>query len=85
VIKSVGPGRHFLSQKHTRRTIQDTWMPELTHPAPTMDSQPPPDIHEQARSNLIKILNEHQPEPLPENIQFELRKIIESAEGQDEA
>jgi len=54
VIKSVGPGRHFLSQKHTRRTIRDIWISELTHPTPTIDSQHPPDIHERASSNFIK-------------------------------
>lgn len=83
-IKTVGPGGHFLSQKHTRRTIRDIWIPELTHPAPTMDSQPPLDIHERARSNFIKILNEHQPEPLSEDIQVELQRIIKAAEGPDE-
>ena len=85
VIKNVGPGGHYLSQKHTRRTIRDIWMPELTHPAPAMDSQPLPDIQERARLKFIKILNEHQPKPLPEDIQFELLRIIKAAEGQDDA
>jgi len=83
VIKTVGPGGHYLSQKHTRRTIRDIWIPELTHPAPIMDPQPPPDIQERARSKFKKILSEHQPEPLPEDLQVELQSIIKAAEGQD--
>ena len=83
VIKTVGPGGHYLSQKHTRRTIRDIWMPELTHPAPTIDPQPPSDIQERARASFKKILNEHQPEPLPEDLQVELQSIIKAAERQD--
>jgi trimethylamine--corrinoid protein Co-methyltransferase len=83
VIKTVGPGGHYLSQKHTRRTIRDIWIPELTHPAPTMDPQPPADIQERARSNFKKILNEHQPEPLSEEIRVKLQSIIKAAESQD--
>ncbi len=82
VIKSVGPGGHFLNQKHTRRTIRDIWMPELTHPAPRMVSQTSPDIRGRAKSKFIKILNEHKPEPLPADIQYELQRIIKSAEQQ---
>ena len=83
VIATVGPGGHFLAQKHTRRTIRDIWIPELTHPAPTIDPQPPPDIQERARSKFKKILNEHQPEPLPADLQGELQSIIKAAESQD--
>ena len=83
VIKHVGPGGHYLSQKHTRRTIRDIWIPELTHPAPSMGSQPPPDIRERARSKFNKILNEHQPEPLREDIQAELLSIINAAQVED--
>ena len=56
VIETVGPGGHFLAQKHTRRTIRDIWIPELTHPAPTMSGQPSPDIRERARETFKKIL-----------------------------
>ena len=83
VIETVGPGGHFLGQKHTRRTIRDIWMPELTHPAPTMDYQPLPDIRERARESFEKILLEHQPDPLPKEIQVELQSIMKAAERQE--
>jgi trimethylamine--corrinoid protein Co-methyltransferase len=64
VIAAVGPGGHFLGQKHTRRTIRDIWLPKLTHPDPIADSQPSPDTRERARATFKRILKEHQPEPL---------------------
>jgi trimethylamine--corrinoid protein Co-methyltransferase len=80
VIQTVGPGGHYLTQKHTRRTIRDIWLPELTHPAPRMDGQPTPDIRERARATFKRILTEHKPEPLPKDIQLELKKIMKAAE-----
>jgi trimethylamine--corrinoid protein Co-methyltransferase len=80
VIAAVGPGGHFLAQKHTRRTIRDIWIPELTHPAPTMVNQPSPDIRERARTTFSKILKEHQPRPLENGIQLELQTILRAAD-----
>jgi len=80
VIQSVGPGGHYLAQKHTRRTIRDIWLPKLTHPAPTMNAQPSTDIRKRARATFERILNEHQPEPLPKETQVELKNIIQTAE-----
>jgi trimethylamine--corrinoid protein Co-methyltransferase len=80
VIESVGPGGHFLSQKHTRRTIRDIWLPTLTHPAPTMSERPMTDIRERARATFDSILKEHQPDPLPHETQAELQEILKSAE-----
>jgi len=79
VIKSVGPSGHYLSQKHTRRTIRDIWLPNLTHPAPTMGRQSKPNIHEQVRATFVRILTEHKPEPLPKDIQVELQNILRAA------
>ena len=76
VIETVGPGGHFLGQKHTRRTVRDIWLPDLTHPAPTVAHQP--DIRQRARAKFEKILKEYQPEPLPEDIQFELQNIMQA-------
>ena len=82
VINAVGPGGHFLAQKHTRRMIRDIWLPRLTHPAPRMDGQSPKDISQRAIATMEKILKEHQPEPLPKEVQVELQNIIRVAEGE---
>ena len=80
VIQTVGPGGHYLAHKHTRRTIRDIWLPELTHPAPRMDELPSPDIRERARATFERILTDHKPEPLPKDIQLELKNIVKAAE-----
>ena len=83
VIEAVGPGGHFLGQKHTRRTIRDIWLPKLTHPDPMMDDQPLPDIRRRARTTFERILTQHQPEPLPKDLQVELQNIMKAAERSD--
>jgi len=80
VIKNVGPGSHFLSQKHTRRTIRDLWIPTLTHPAPTHGAEPAPDIRARARATFARIVEQHQPDPLPPEIQVEFENILQAAE-----
>lgn len=80
VIETVGPGGHYLGQKHTRRTIRDIWLPTLTHPAPIMDGKTQKEIRDRAKTTFKKILKEHQPEPLAAEVQLELRKIMELAE-----
>jgi trimethylamine--corrinoid protein Co-methyltransferase len=80
VIETVGPGGHFLSQKHTRRTIRNIWLPELTHPDPRIDGQPSLDVRQRARVIFERIVEEHQPKPLPKDIQVELHNILKTAE-----
>jgi trimethylamine--corrinoid protein Co-methyltransferase len=79
VIAAVGPRGHFLAQEHTRQRVREMWIPRLTNPAPSRDGNPVPDIRRRARAELDRILAEHQPEPLPEAAQAELRAILESA------
>ena len=82
VIKAVGPGGHFMGQKHTRRRIREIWLPELTHPAPIMAEQAPEDVRTRARQTLKDILDEHQPEPLSKEVQDELKLILKAAEDE---
>jgi len=81
VIKTVGPGGHFMGQKHTRRRIREIWLPELTHPALMMANKPAVEIRERTKETFRKILKEHQPDPLDADIQVELGNIIKYAES----
>ncbi|MEE8356903.1 MAG: trimethylamine methyltransferase family protein [Anaerolineales bacterium] len=83
VIKAVGPGGHFMGQKHTRRKIREIWLPELTHPAPMVAEQAPEDVRTRARLTLKNILDEHQPEPLSKEVQEELKLILKAAEDEN--
>ena len=79
VIAAVGPRGHFLAQKHTRRHMREIWIPGLTHPRPSLDGKPLPDIRRRAREELDRILVEHEPEPLEEAAQAELQSILDAA------
>jgi trimethylamine--corrinoid protein Co-methyltransferase len=80
VIENVGPGGHFLSQKHTRTHMRDIWIPELTHPRISMDEPPTADIRQRAKGKFDRILDTHKPEPLEEDVQHELTSILAAAE-----
>ncbi len=83
VIKAVGPGGHFMGQKHTRRKIREIWLPKLTHPTPIMAEQAPEDVRTRARQTLKNILDEHQPVPLSKDVQEELKLILKAAEDEN--
>ncbi len=80
VIKKVGPGGHFLAQKHTRKHIRNIWIPELTHPRLSPGDPPSPDIRTRARAKFDMILKNHEVEPLEKTVQAELRAILKAAE-----
>jgi trimethylamine--corrinoid protein Co-methyltransferase len=80
VIADVGPGGHFLAQRHTRNRCPQIWIPELTHPRKSPDGPATPDMRQRAREKLDKILAEHTSEPLEKAAMVELRALIEAAE-----
>ncbi len=82
VIKAVGPGGHFLAQKHTRKHIRNIWIPELSHPRRSNNAPPSPDIRERARAKFDTLLTEHEVEPLEKAVQVELQAILKAA-GQE--
>lgn len=73
VVTAMGPGGHFLAQRHTRQRMRERWIPELIHPRPSLEDEPVPDIRRRARAELDRILAEHQPRPLNDAAHSELR------------
>jgi trimethylamine--corrinoid protein Co-methyltransferase len=78
-IKNVGPGGHFLGEKHTRKHLREIWIPELSYPRFSKGEPASPEIRQRARDKFDKILTEHKPEPLEEAIQAELQNILNAA------
>jgi trimethylamine--corrinoid protein Co-methyltransferase len=78
VIAKVGPGGHFLSQRHTSKHMREIWAPGLGHDLGPDGKYRP--IDEVARERLAWILENHHPEPLDENKQKELTRILAAAE-----
>jgi trimethylamine---corrinoid protein Co-methyltransferase len=77
-INAVGPGGHFLGQKHTRKYMREAMKRGLTH-------QAGPDGHyreprEVAIEKTKWILEHHQPAPLEAAKQAELNRILAAAD-----
>lgn len=78
VIKSVGPGSHFLREKHTREHIRDYLLGPITDEIYLGDQRRP--SREVALEEFNKINEAHHPEPLPEEKLKELKRILAAAD-----
>ncbi len=80
-IANVGPGGHYLAQKHTRKHMRELFMPEFMDRRPYGQwEEKKDDAQDWAVNKARRILNEHQPEPLDPKISEEMAKIIQSVE-----
>lgn len=82
VIKEVGPEGNFLAHKHTLKHIRDEiYLPTIfdRNTETTWAKAGRKAIHEVAKEKAKKILKEHYPEPLPEDVRNKLSKIVKEA------
>lgn len=83
VIAAVGPGSHYLGQKHTRNHMRELFMPKFMDRRPYSEWETKKDdARDWALARARKTLKEHQPDPLDENISKEFDRIIKSVEKQ---
>jgi trimethylamine--corrinoid protein Co-methyltransferase len=82
VIANVGPGSHFLMQKHTREHIRDFRLSPILHNKGSDGRALEP--QEAALAEFKRIDQTHQPEPLPQEKLLELDRIIAAAEREAE-
>ncbi|MBE0671379.1 MAG: trimethylamine methyltransferase family protein [Anaerolineales bacterium] len=81
VIAAVGPGSHYLAQKHTRKHMRELFMPKFMDRRPYSEWETKKDdARDWALARARKTLKEHQPDPLDENISKEFDRIIKSVE-----
>ena len=78
IIHQVGPGGHFLSQKHTRKHMRTAMVRGILHQLNAEGKYRDP--VEFAREKVAWILDNHHPEPPSENVQKELNRIIAAAD-----
>ncbi|NOQ40342.1 MAG: hypothetical protein GQ562_08495 [Anaerolineales bacterium] len=78
VIEAVKPGGHFLSQKHTRKHMRTAMIRGVIHQLDEMGKYRKPE--EYAREKTKWILENHHPEPPPEDVQKEINRILKAAE-----
>ncbi len=81
VIRSVGPGGNFLTQKHTRKHMREIWLPKyMDRRTYNVWEEKGDGARQWARLQAQEILAQHQPEPLDAKLSAELGKIIASLE-----
>jgi len=82
VIHEVGPGGHFLAERHTVENFRkEFWFPQL------MDrkgyeqwaEEGKTTLEQRVREKIRAILKEHSPEPLPSSIEEQLEGILQRA------
>jgi len=85
IIRKVGPGGHFLAQRHTLEHYRmETWIPKISDKGNfetwlKMGSRP---MNEVAKEKISEILATHKPEPIPEDVQKEIGEIVKRAEAE---
>ena len=80
VIKKVGPRGHFLTQQHTRKKMRELEFSDLVA-QPKKGGGGYRDPIKVAIEKTAWILEHHKPEPLAEEQQAELKRILQVAEG----
>jgi trimethylamine--corrinoid protein Co-methyltransferase len=73
-IRNVGPGGHFLGQKHTRQYMRHALNRAVTHQLDETNQYQDPYLY--ARQRVSWILENHQPEPLDPSQQNELSRLL---------
>jgi len=77
VIRKVGPGGHYMTQKHTVDHIKDHWIPKISD-RKAYDAwlkAGSKDIATVAKEKVREILATHKPEPIPKDIRKEISQI----------
>jgi trimethylamine--corrinoid protein Co-methyltransferase len=81
VIDKVGPGGHFLGEKHTLKHFRERWMPRLdVDSLETWEKEGVKSLGELAHEKVKEILATHKPTPLPEDVDREICRILKRAE-----
>ncbi len=84
IIAEVGPAKDFLMHEHTLRHMRSQSRPELIDRRGMEEwkASGSRDIYLKATKKARGILDNHKPQPLPENISNEIRSIIMETEAE---
>ncbi len=79
-VAEVGPGGHFLGNRHTRRYMREAVTPAITHEVgPDGAFRDPLDV---ARERAEELWRDYLPEPLEEDKAAELTRILAAADAE---
>jgi trimethylamine--corrinoid protein Co-methyltransferase len=81
VIHKVGPGGDFLTQKHTLKRFRELWQPTLFDRRRVEEwvSAGSKRLDDRLRERTIALMEEHQPEPLPDGVGEDVAYILKSS------
>lgn len=82
VIDAVGPGGHYLEQRHTLRHFRNNWFPKLMHRGSraAWEEAGRKTLGARAAERARQLLSSHTPKPLDAGVSKALDKIIQRAE-----
>jgi len=86
LIDQVGPGGHFMSERHTARHCRtEIWNPTLMDREPWVNWQAAgaQTMLDRIRAKLHDILATHQPPPLPDGVAAKIEAILQEAEERE--
>jgi trimethylamine--corrinoid protein Co-methyltransferase len=84
VMHEIGVGKNFLSHDHTFKHMRSQSQPKLIDRRTREDWEAggKTDIYQRALEEARYILENHKPEPLPENVLTTIRSIVEESEAE---
>jgi trimethylamine--corrinoid protein Co-methyltransferase len=79
LIERVGPEGQYLITRHTHKHFAEYWYPDLIERANYQDwaKQGSNTLAERAAERVRKILETHQPEPLPDDVNSRIQEIVQ--------
>jgi trimethylamine---corrinoid protein Co-methyltransferase len=79
LIDQIGPDGDYLSTEHTLKHYREDWYPKLfdRNNYDTWQRKGAKTLRQRARAKALKILETHQPEPLPAEVQQQLDAIVD--------
>ena len=82
VIEEIGPGGHYLMHEHTLGGMRSQSRPELIHRGEraAWEKAGATTAYQRAVAKARWILENHTPEPLPDDVLAEIRAIVEDSE-----
>ena len=84
VIHEIGVGKNFLSHDHTFKHMRSQSQPKLIDRRTREDwgADGGSDLYQRALEEARYILENHKPDPLPEDVLATIRSIVEEAEAE---
>jgi trimethylamine--corrinoid protein Co-methyltransferase len=83
VIEKVGPGGRFGEEEHTKKHMEENYVPRLINRAAReiFEKAGGKTLTQVANEKVRDIINYHEPAPLPKDVAAKIREIVENAVG----